>query len=109
MAVGGVGVARNGGHGNKSKREGREVPPGASSYGHDDGAGASGTFWSWVSVVGAEICICICSSAAGVTTGGHRQLATTGDTRPPWLPSDIRQAIRQVQSDAARSTQTAPK
>ena len=58
--------------------------------------------------MGAEICICIFSSAAGVTTGGHRQLATTGDTRPPRLPSDIRLVIRQVRSDAARSTQTAP-
>ena len=58
--------------------------------------------------MGAEIRICICSSAAGVTTGGHRQLATTGDTRPPRLPSDIRLVIRQVRSDAARSTQTAP-
>ena len=76
---------------------------GASSYGHDhdDGAGASGAFWSWVSVVGAEIRICICSSAAGVTTGGHRQLATTGNIRPPRLPSDIRLVTRQVRSDAA--------
>ena len=80
---------------------------GASSYGHDDGAGARGAFWSWVSVLGDEICIC--SSAAGVATGGHRQLATTGDTRPPRLPSDIRLVIRQVRSDAARSTQIAPR
>ena len=90
----------------RARQEG--VKGGACSYDHDDGAGASGAFWSWVSVAGAEISTCICSSAAGVTTGGHRQLATTEDIRPPGLPSDIRLVIRQVRSDAARSTQTAP-